>query len=192
MYGYEKETTPFLSSIDNMHVYENAFAPASWTTPSHASMFTGKYPTDVGVHGRSMRISDEETCISKIKHNTGMFTASSLLTHGSGLEEQFDKTVELKGQTYRYNDAIKPQRFVREVRSEDDSQLDRIKKILSNVICKSPRKTFKNVVNSVQYKYATSSGMNFNPEDMESDKGAKDAIRTFKNWKEQNKPSFVL
>jgi len=30
--------------------YENAIAPASWTTPSHASIFTGLYPALHGAH----------------------------------------------------------------------------------------------------------------------------------------------
>lgn len=32
-------------------VFENCFAPSPWTTPSHASLFTGLYPTEHGSHG---------------------------------------------------------------------------------------------------------------------------------------------
>jgi arylsulfatase A-like enzyme len=30
--------------------YQNAIAPAPWTLPSHASMFTGLYPSEHGIH----------------------------------------------------------------------------------------------------------------------------------------------
>ncbi|MGC9108627.1 MAG: alkaline phosphatase family protein, partial [Infirmifilum sp.] len=32
--------------------YENVYAPAPWTLPSHASMFTGLYPSEHGIHER--------------------------------------------------------------------------------------------------------------------------------------------
>lgn len=32
-------------------VFENCVAPSSWTVPSHASLFTGLYPTEHGSHG---------------------------------------------------------------------------------------------------------------------------------------------
>lgn len=41
-YGYERETTPKLDAMDLVR-FENAFAPANATVPSHASLFTGSY-----------------------------------------------------------------------------------------------------------------------------------------------------
>ena len=35
-------------------VYDNARATSSWTLPSHASMFTGLYPTEHGAHGAAL------------------------------------------------------------------------------------------------------------------------------------------
>jgi arylsulfatase len=48
-YGYGKETTPNLDALaaDGMR-YENAYAVTSWTLPSHASIFTGKFPSAHG------------------------------------------------------------------------------------------------------------------------------------------------
>lgn len=43
-YGYERDTSPFMDSLAAEGVrFENAFAPSSWTQPSHASMLTGRY-----------------------------------------------------------------------------------------------------------------------------------------------------
>lgn len=46
-YGYEKETTPFLDSLAEENIkYENAYSQANWTLSSHASMFSGQYPSE--------------------------------------------------------------------------------------------------------------------------------------------------
>jgi arylsulfatase A-like enzyme len=45
-YGYEKRTTPNIDRIAQEGVvFSNAFSAAPWTLPSHASMFTGLYPS---------------------------------------------------------------------------------------------------------------------------------------------------
>jgi arylsulfatase A-like enzyme len=45
LYGYERETTPFLESLaPKAVVFENAFVQLPGTLPSHMSMFTGLYP----------------------------------------------------------------------------------------------------------------------------------------------------
>src|SRR5688572_27954846 len=46
MYGYTKDLTPALGSLaEDSTVFDWAISPAPWTVPSHASMFTGLYPT---------------------------------------------------------------------------------------------------------------------------------------------------
>jgi len=43
-YGYNRDTSPFLDRFAQRSIdYRHAYAPAPWTTPSHASMFTGTY-----------------------------------------------------------------------------------------------------------------------------------------------------
>ncbi|MFQ5665227.1 MAG: sulfatase [Candidatus Binatia bacterium] len=45
LYGYTHPTTPFLERWAQRGVrFEHAVAPAPWTLPSHASMFTGRFP----------------------------------------------------------------------------------------------------------------------------------------------------
>jgi arylsulfatase A-like enzyme len=49
LYGYQRPTTPNLERIaGECSVYTRCFAPACWTMPSHASMFTGLYPSQHG------------------------------------------------------------------------------------------------------------------------------------------------
>lgn len=48
-YGYERDTTPNLARLAAEGVtYTRAYSVASWTLPSHASLFTGKYPSSHG------------------------------------------------------------------------------------------------------------------------------------------------
>ena len=46
VYGYHKDTTPVLGDLsEGATVFDWGIATAPWTVPSHASMFTGLYPT---------------------------------------------------------------------------------------------------------------------------------------------------
>ena len=48
-YGYHRPTSPHLDQLARESVlYTNAIAPSSWTLPSHASLFTGKFTTSHG------------------------------------------------------------------------------------------------------------------------------------------------
>jgi arylsulfatase A-like enzyme len=50
-YGYARPTTPRIDELTaGATLYERAVAPASWTIPSHASLFTGKDPFQHGAH----------------------------------------------------------------------------------------------------------------------------------------------
>ena len=45
-YGYHRNTTPVLDEFaETATLFERAIVPGQWTIPSHASLFTGEYPT---------------------------------------------------------------------------------------------------------------------------------------------------
>ena len=47
-YGYSRQTTPNLDRFSQRGVvFEDAFSTAPWTLPSHASMFTGRWPHEL-------------------------------------------------------------------------------------------------------------------------------------------------
>jgi arylsulfatase A-like enzyme len=49
-YGYSRQTSPAIDALAAQGVlFENAFSTASYTLPSHASILTGRFPTDHGV-----------------------------------------------------------------------------------------------------------------------------------------------
>ena len=48
LYGYERETSPHLKEFAERGVrFDQARAAAAWTLPSHASMFTGRWPYEL-------------------------------------------------------------------------------------------------------------------------------------------------
>jgi arylsulfatase A-like enzyme len=48
-YGYSRQTTPNFDHIAQMGVlFEETYAGASWSLPSHASLLTGRYPSEHG------------------------------------------------------------------------------------------------------------------------------------------------
>jgi arylsulfatase A-like enzyme len=50
-YGYGRKTSPHLDALaDEGTCYRNALAMSSWTLPSHASLFTGLFPTTHRAH----------------------------------------------------------------------------------------------------------------------------------------------
>jgi arylsulfatase A-like enzyme len=50
-YGYPKPTSPNLDTFAREAlVFKNCYAASSWTLPSHASLFTGLYPSEHGAH----------------------------------------------------------------------------------------------------------------------------------------------
>jgi arylsulfatase A-like enzyme len=49
IYGHDRRTTPTLDGLGRQGVvFENAFAPASWTKPATASLFTSRWPSEHG------------------------------------------------------------------------------------------------------------------------------------------------
>ena len=51
-YGYPVDTTPHLDALASVATrYERCVASSSWTLPTHASFFTGKFAFEHGAHG---------------------------------------------------------------------------------------------------------------------------------------------
>ena len=63
-YGYYRDTSPRLDALAAEGVrFEQAYAAAPWTLPSHASLFTGLHPTSHGTGWEHPRLLDGSTSI---------------------------------------------------------------------------------------------------------------------------------
>ncbi len=75
LYGYHRRTTPELERLASQAtLYTRCFAPGCWTIPSHASMFTGLYPSEHGVDGYNTVLDENYQHIVSILHHRGYRT----------------------------------------------------------------------------------------------------------------------
>lgn len=74
-YGYDRPISPNLDRFAAQGVlFEQAIAPAQWTVPSHASMFTGHYPTSHQVTQSSQRLDPSRAHLAEILARSGYET----------------------------------------------------------------------------------------------------------------------
>lgn len=94
VYNSEKNTTPFLEDFsEDATVFNNAISQAPWTLPSHASMFTGKYPNEHGAVQENPYMEDQQTIASKLsseEYSCGVFSANAWISPHTGLTQGFD------------------------------------------------------------------------------------------------------
>ncbi|MEM1309641.1 MAG: sulfatase-like hydrolase/transferase [Cyanobacteria bacterium P01_H01_bin.153] len=75
-YGYPLDTTPQLDTFAARSTrFEAAIASAQWTIPSHASMFTGVYPSEHGMTQSYSMMPDNLQTLAERLQAGGYFTA---------------------------------------------------------------------------------------------------------------------
>jgi arylsulfatase A-like enzyme len=95
-YGYRDALTPAMDDLAaNGTLFERAYAPAPLTLPSHATMLTGLYPPEHGLHanGESRLGTDMPTLAGVLKeagYQTGAFVGSFVLAEKFGLSRGFN------------------------------------------------------------------------------------------------------
>jgi arylsulfatase A-like enzyme len=84
LHGHVRNTTPSLSRLaDNSVVFDRAYSTAPWTLPSHATMFTGRYPSEmsaswlVPLDDRFMTLAE---AFREAGYHTGGFVANLTYT----------------------------------------------------------------------------------------------------------------
>jgi arylsulfatase A-like enzyme len=104
-YGYSRETTPNIDEIAKDGVlFENAFSAAPWTPPSHASLFTGMYPSQHGVLGKNLYLSKKVQTIAEILRAEGYETLGICINpwvgFHTGLHRGFKKFISTLHRRY--------------------------------------------------------------------------------------------
>ncbi|PCR88779.1 sulfatase-like hydrolase/transferase [Natrinema ejinorense] len=56
--------------------FTNAWSTSHWTVPAHASLFTGRYPSTVGVHARSIALDCEQPVLAERLRGAGYETVA--------------------------------------------------------------------------------------------------------------------
>jgi arylsulfatase A-like enzyme len=94
LYGYGRKTTPVLDSLsESAMVFDQAWAAAPWTAPSHASMFTGRYADELSIDFFSS-LDKRYPTIAEVMRDRGWETAAFVSNHymasaASGLARGF-------------------------------------------------------------------------------------------------------
>lgn len=114
LYGYDNETTPFLSQFANDAVtFEQARAPSIHSISSHASIFTGYHTEEHNITEHKSFVKPETTIWYQLTaehgYETGLFTPNVIVSQTSNLADAFDTCVGPKRTKFRlFDDALSP------------------------------------------------------------------------------------
>ncbi|RCU47086.1 sulfatase [Haloplanus salinus] len=93
-YGYDRPTTPGLADFAaEATVFEEAVAPAPWTLPVHASLFTGLYPSQHGADQENPYLEGATTLaetLSAAGYDTACYSSNAWITPYTHLTDGFD------------------------------------------------------------------------------------------------------
>ena len=93
-YGYDRPTTPGLERFAaEATVFEQAVAPAPWTLPVHASLFTGMYPSQHGADQENPYLDGATTLaetLSREGYDTACYSSNAWITPYTHLTDGFD------------------------------------------------------------------------------------------------------
>jgi arylsulfatase A-like enzyme len=93
-YGYGRDTTPFFGALAREGaLFTDATSPATWSLPSHASLFTGRFPTGHGAHGENLVLDGTFPTLADVLARSGYetlcFTSNAWISDGLGLSRGF-------------------------------------------------------------------------------------------------------
>lgn len=94
-YGYERETTPNFDKLASEGVlFADATAPATWSLPAHAALFTGTFPSVNAAHSENRYLGPTLPTLAEKMAEAGWetrcFTANPHISESFGLTRGFD------------------------------------------------------------------------------------------------------
>ncbi|MDP8256908.1 MAG: sulfatase [Candidatus Alcyoniella australis] len=95
LYGYDRPTTPNIDRLaQTALVFDQAISQAPWTLPSHATLFTGLFPSVHGANTYHSRIVPELTLLPEVFRESGWatmaVTSHILLSDSFGFDQGWD------------------------------------------------------------------------------------------------------
>lgn len=95
LFGHSLPTSPSLDSLARSSVvFDRAIAPAPWTLPTHGSLFTGRWPSELWADWRQAEPTATTTLAEVFRaagYRTGGFVANvEMLSYESGLAQGFE------------------------------------------------------------------------------------------------------
>jgi arylsulfatase A-like enzyme len=113
--GYSLPTTPGLDQLAAAGVsFQSAAASSTWTLPTHASLFTGLYPSSHGAYSLFSTLGEEIPTLAEILSRNGYYSLSlynnPLLGKTTGLDRGFDRALGIE---YYHKTALTLERLFR-------------------------------------------------------------------------------
>ena len=98
--GSQRATTPYIDTVASAAaVYEKAYATTFWTLPTHASIFTGLYPSQAGATSETLHLPDSNVTITEMLRQSGYATAAFScnvwVSKERGFAKGFDEFAEM-------------------------------------------------------------------------------------------------
>ncbi len=95
-YGYERRTSPHLEMLaESGTLFEHAWSTSPWTLPSHASLFTGRYPHELSADWLAPLDDTHATLAERFRrsgYRTGGFVGNLIYaTYETGLNRGFSR-----------------------------------------------------------------------------------------------------
>lgn len=102
MYGGNASMPFLMKYVEKSTIYTNAYSAANWTIPSHASLFTGLYPSHHNVNNWNDKLSEDFHTLAKLLHNadynTFCLTENPCISLKNGLARDFNHFVSVHRQ----------------------------------------------------------------------------------------------
>lgn len=119
---YAREYASNLTELATENVwFERAIAPSPWSLPSHASIFTGKYPHEHGCHRLDGSIdNDLVDRLSKNGYRTYGVSANGFASQRTGFHEGFDE-FHYTGGRERYPEGLDVSGFAQRYLEKDEA-----------------------------------------------------------------------
>jgi arylsulfatase A-like enzyme len=97
-----RDVAPQLAALArDATVYTEAWSPAPWTVPAHASLFTGRYPSAHRTDCGSLRLPDAEVTLAEVLRDAGYRTAGYTANPWLGKTYNFQQGFDTWGETWR-------------------------------------------------------------------------------------------
>ncbi|TFH32289.1 MAG: hypothetical protein E4H00_01725, partial [Myxococcales bacterium] len=95
-YGYARKTTPTFDRLSGESaLFLDAMAPSTWSLPSHASLFTGLFPSGHGANAETRVLSGNVSTLAQVLgthgYETQCFTANPHISDSFGLTRGFQQ-----------------------------------------------------------------------------------------------------
>ena len=124
-YGNPRPVSPRLDALAAEGLrFDHATCPGNWTLPSHASLFTGIYPTHHGLELREAALSEEVGCLTEQLQAAGFATGSvnggAFLRARYGYDRGFDHWASMPQLDRELEEVLKQSReWLSEHRDQD-------------------------------------------------------------------------